>query len=44
MGFFDDKIVAEPNLTVMGKPVLGDISRLPEYLATNGNFFFFFFF
>ena len=35
MGFFDDKIVAEPNLTVMGKPVLGDISQLPEYLAIN---------
>jgi putative colanic acid biosynthesis UDP-glucose lipid carrier transferase len=35
MGFFDDKITVEPDLTVMGKPVLGDISRLPEYLTQN---------
>ena len=35
MGFFDDKIEFEPNLTVMGKPVLGDISKLTDYLAKN---------
>ncbi|MEE4164575.1 MAG: sugar transferase [Desulfocapsaceae bacterium] len=35
LGFFDDKISVEPDLTVMGKPVLGDISKLPEYLAHN---------
>ncbi len=35
MGFFDDKITVEPDLTVMGKPVLGEISKLPEYLAIN---------
>ena len=35
MGFFDDKITVEPDLTVMGKPVLGDISKLPEYLTIN---------
>jgi putative colanic acid biosynthesis UDP-glucose lipid carrier transferase len=35
MGFFDDKITVEPDLTVMGKPVLGDISKLPEYLTVN---------
>ncbi len=35
MGFFDDKITVEPNLTVMGKPVLGTISELPDYLAKN---------
>jgi len=33
MGFFDDKITVEPDLKVMGKPVLGDISKLPDYLT-----------
>lgn len=35
MGFFDDKIAEEPELTAMGKPVLGEIAKLPDYLATN---------
>ncbi len=35
MGFFDDKVAEEPHLTRMGKPVLGAISMLPEYLAVN---------
>jgi putative colanic acid biosynthesis UDP-glucose lipid carrier transferase len=35
MGFFDDKVSEEPNLTAMGKPVLGDIAMLPDYLEKN---------
>jgi putative colanic acid biosysnthesis UDP-glucose lipid carrier transferase len=35
MGFFDDKVSEEPRLTRMGKPVLGDIGMLPDYLSKN---------
>ena len=35
MGFFDDKVTEEPRLAKMGKPVLGDISMLPDYLSKN---------
>ena len=35
MGFFDDKVAEEPELTAMGKPVIGEISVLSDYLATN---------
>ncbi|THB77678.1 MAG: sugar transferase [Desulfobulbaceae bacterium] len=35
MGFFDDKVAEEPELTAMGKPVIGTISELPEYLSVN---------
>ncbi|MCB2214435.1 MAG: sugar transferase [Desulfobulbaceae bacterium] len=35
MGFFDDKVAEEPELTAMGKPVLGDISKLSDYLTKN---------
>jgi len=35
IGFFDDKVVEEPELTAMGKPVLGEIKMLPEYLYRN---------
>jgi putative colanic acid biosynthesis UDP-glucose lipid carrier transferase len=32
MGFFDDKITHSPGLSVMDKPVLGEISELAQYL------------
>lgn len=35
MGFFDDKVDEEPELTAMGKPVLGAITALPGYLEKN---------
>ena len=35
MGFFDDKVPDDPKLTAMGKPVIGDIGMLPEYLNSN---------
>ncbi len=35
MGFFDDKVAEEPELTAMGKPVLGDIAKLADYLSKN---------
>jgi len=35
MGFFDDKVSDDPHLTRIGKPVLGDISMLPDYLTAN---------
>jgi putative colanic acid biosynthesis UDP-glucose lipid carrier transferase len=35
LGFFDDKVVEEPELTAMGKPVIGDISQLADYLFKN---------
>ncbi|MGI9536115.1 MAG: sugar transferase [Desulfocapsaceae bacterium] len=35
MGFFDDKVSEEPRLARMGKPVLGDISKMAEYLSEN---------
>ena len=35
MGFFDDKVSEEPRLTRMGKPVIGDIGMLPDYLSKN---------
>jgi len=35
LGFFDDKIAFEPELTAIGKPILGEISKLPEYLSIN---------
>jgi exopolysaccharide biosynthesis polyprenyl glycosylphosphotransferase len=35
MGFFDDKVSEDPRLTAMGKPVLGDIGMLPDYLEKN---------
>lgn len=35
IGFFDDKIAEEPELTAMGKPVLGEIASLSECLKTN---------
>lgn len=33
VGFFDDKIKEEQEMQVMGKPVLGEISRIEEYLS-----------
>ena len=35
MGFFDDKVAEEPKLTAMGKPVLGEIASMSEYLKIN---------
>jgi len=35
LGFFDDKVAEEPELTAMGKPVIGEISQLPDYLGKN---------
>jgi exopolysaccharide biosynthesis polyprenyl glycosylphosphotransferase len=35
MGFFDDKVAEEPELTAMGKPVIGEIAVLRDYLTTN---------
>ena len=35
MGFFDDKVSEEPRLARMGKPVLGDIGMMAEYLSKN---------
>ena len=35
MGFFDDKVSEEPRLTKIGKPVLGDIGMLADYLSKN---------
>lgn len=35
VGFFDDKVAEEPELTAMGKPVLGEIAKMSEYLRIN---------
>jgi putative colanic acid biosysnthesis UDP-glucose lipid carrier transferase len=35
VGFFDDKIKDVEQLTVMGKPVLGDIAGLADFLSVN---------
>ncbi len=35
IGFFDDKVAEEPELTAMGKPVLGVISQLHDFLSKN---------
>ena len=35
MGFFDDKVAEEPKLTAMGKPVLGEIAEMSNYLKIN---------
>jgi len=35
MGFFDDKIQENDDVEIMGKPLLGEISQINEYLQTN---------
>ena len=35
VGFFDDKIKEHDAMQVMGKPILGDISMIEEYLSCN---------
>jgi exopolysaccharide biosynthesis polyprenyl glycosylphosphotransferase len=35
MGFFDDKVSEEPRLARTGKPVLGDIGMMADYLSTH---------
>ncbi len=35
LGFFDDKIKEGEQLSVMGKPIFGDIASLPEFLQVN---------
>ncbi|MEN8190084.1 MAG: sugar transferase [Thermodesulfobacteriota bacterium] len=35
IGFFDDKLSESEELEAMDKEIIGDLSELPEYLATN---------